>query len=60
MTPRTPKPFIGMLFKCCNVYLRIYLNNDGTAYTGRCPRCGAAVTIRTGDGGSSSRFWSAQ
>ncbi len=54
------KPFIGMLFKCCNVYMRIYRNREGTAYEGRCPRCGKPITIRVGEGGSDARFWSAR
>lgn len=59
MSSRTPKPFLGMLFKCCNVYLRIYLNAQGDAYQGRCPRCGAPVTIHVAEGGSGAKFWSA-
>lgn len=53
------RPYIGMLFRCCHIYLRIYLNRDGTAYAGSCPRCGVQVQIQTGEGGSRSRFWAA-
>ena len=59
-TPKhTPRPFIGIMFRCCHVYTRIYLNKAGTAYAGHCPKCGAPVTIRVGPGGSSSRMWEA-
>jgi hypothetical protein len=57
---RKPRPFIGMLFKCCNAYARIYLNKQGTAYVGFCPKCTKRVTIKAAPGGSSSRFWSAE
>lgn len=32
------KPFVGVLFKCCNVYSRVYRNARGD-YAGRCPKC---------------------
>ncbi len=52
------RPFIGITFECCHVYRRIYLTADKSAFAGACPRCGAPVRIRTGPGGSKSRFWS--
>jgi len=55
-----PRPYIGMLFKCCHVYSRIYLNRAGTAFQGFCPKCGAKVTVRAAKGGSKSRFWVAE
>lgn len=54
------RPDIGMHFKCCNVYVKIRLNADGTAYAGHCPKCSAKVTIPVGRGGKRSRFWSTE
>jgi len=54
------RPFIGILFKCCNVYSRVYLNHEGTAYAGHCPKCAAKLIVKAGPGGSKQRFWSAE
>lgn len=51
------RQYIGITFKCCHVYRRVYLTVDKTAFAGSCPKCGAPVRIRTGPGGSKSRFW---
>jgi hypothetical protein len=56
------RPFIGVTFRCCNVYSRIYLNNDGTAYEGICPKCyRKKVVIEVVEkGGSDSKFYVAE
>lgn len=56
---RTPKKFLGIMFKCCGVYGRIYENNDKTAYVGRCPRCMRTVKVKIGEGGTNTRFFEA-
>jgi hypothetical protein len=58
--PAPPRPYIGLMFRCCNVYTRIYLNKEGTLYAGSCPKCGKHVEIKVGPGGSKSRFWTAE
>jgi len=59
MPERSQRPFIGILFKCCHVYARIYLNYQGTAYVGHCPKCAARLELKVAPGGSKSRFWTA-
>ncbi|HEX2955777.1 MAG TPA: hypothetical protein VHO70_03030 [Chitinispirillaceae bacterium] len=54
---KSAKKFLGIHFRCCNVYSRIYTNNSGTAYEGQCPRCRKKVSIAIGKGGTSSRFF---
>ena len=51
------QPFVSVLFKCGNVYQRIYRSADGTRYDGRCPKCGRAVRFVVGEGGTSERFF---
>jgi hypothetical protein len=49
------RPFLSAYFTCCNVYLRIYRNQDGAHYDGACPRCGKRVRFTVGPGGTTSR-----
>ncbi|MDX9856746.1 MAG: hypothetical protein RBT76_03040 [candidate division Zixibacteria bacterium] len=58
---RAGRPFIGMHFKCCNVYTRLYLNKAGTAFVGYCPRCGRKkAEVKVSPAGSTSRFFGAE
>ena len=51
--------FVGMHFTCCDVYTRVYVNRDETAYEGNCPKCAKRVRLRIGPGGTDSRFFTA-
>ncbi|MBS10326.1 MAG: hypothetical protein CME19_01825 [Gemmatimonadetes bacterium] len=53
------RPYIGVLFKCCNVYGRAYLNQKQNAFTASCPRCLSPVRIGVSPTGNKSRFFSA-
>jgi hypothetical protein len=57
--PGKKRPFIGMHFKCCNVYIRIYLNKAETAFVGWCPKCGRKAEVRVSPTGSKSRVFEA-
>ena len=56
---RTARPFLGIHFVCCRTYGRIYLQPDGQAYYGHCPRCGRQVRVKTSPDGSPARFFTA-
>lgn len=54
------KKFLGILFECCNVYRRVYLNKEKNAYEGHCPICRRIVKVRVGLDGTASRFFRAR
>jgi hypothetical protein len=51
------RPFLGVRFLCCEVYSRIYADEERTAYRGHCPKCAKPVMVRIGVGGSDARFF---
>lgn len=53
-------PFLGIHFKCCGTYGRIYRSHLRYVYEGRCPKCRRLLTVPIGPGGLDSRFLSAQ
>lgn len=58
--PSQPRPFLGLLMRCCNVYARIHPTALGDAYAGHCPRCGRPVRVPiVREGGASGRFFDA-
>ncbi len=56
--PSSGRPFVGVRFDCCEVYTRVYINDDKTAYEGRCPKCSKQVRLAIGPGGTDARFFS--
>ena len=53
------KKFLGIMFKCCNIYSRIYLNKPEDAYEGKCPKCQKLIKIKIGGSGTDNRFFNA-
>ena len=51
----TQRPYLSVHFACCGVYQRVYRSPDGTAYSGRCPRCAVPVRFVVGQGGTAAR-----
>lgn len=59
--PATPlkRPFLGVRFACCGVYVRVLLKAEQTTYFAHCPRCLGKLEIRIGPGGSEQRIFTA-
>lgn len=53
------RPFLGVRFVCCDVYARIYVNRDLTAYQGHCPKCSRPLVVQISPDGSDERFFEA-
>ena len=49
------RPYVGVRFACCDVYVRIYRSPDGKSYRGHCPRCAKPVNFIVGPGGTDAR-----
>jgi hypothetical protein len=56
---QSSRKFLGVYFVTCGVYGRLYKNAEGTAYVGRCPKCGQPYRIKIGAEGTSARFFKA-
>ncbi len=47
--------FVGVHFACCDVYTRVYVNRQQTAYEGNCPKCAKKVRLQIGPDGTDAR-----
>lgn len=54
-----PKPWLGIMFECCSVDRRIYINNDQNAYEGQCPKCRGKIKVIISPDGTTRRIFSA-
>jgi hypothetical protein len=54
------RKYIGIYFKCCHVYSRVYKSKLGDRYVGFCPKCGAKVQLMIGSDGVDDRFFVAR
>lgn len=52
---RSSQKFLRLWFECSGQYARAVPTADGSAYVGRCPKCGATSRFEIGPGGTSER-----
>ena len=57
---REQRSWLGIHFRCCSVYGRLYRRSGQREYRGHCPRCGAAISVPIGPGGTNMRFFEAE
>jgi len=57
---RNLNDFVGVVFKCCKIYSRIYKNSKGSAYVGWCPKCGRRIEFKISKNGTNDRFFEAE
>lgn len=53
------RPYVGIRFDCCAVYVRVYRRREQMYYEARCPKCLRATRIRVAPNGVSTRFFTA-
>ena len=54
------RPYIGVYFRCCRIYQRIYRRPSDDRYIGRCPHCLRTVEVRVAPDGTADRIFEAQ
>ena len=54
------RTYVGIYFKCCHVYSRVYKSKAGDRYVGFCPKCGGKVQLSIGPDGVTDRFFVAK
>lgn len=57
--PADTRPYIGVLFECCDVYARVYRRPDRMVYQARCPKCLRMVRVRVAADGVNARLFRA-
>ncbi len=51
------KKFISVLFKCCNVYNRIYINKEENGLPWQMSQVPQVRKVQIGEGGTDTRFF---
>lgn len=54
------RPHIGVYFRCCRVYQRIYRSPGESRYVGFCPRCLRKVEVPVSPTGTAERIFEAE
>ncbi|MBI3994191.1 MAG: hypothetical protein HY342_13025 [Candidatus Lambdaproteobacteria bacterium] len=49
------RPYLRVVYECCNIYQRIYRDISGRFYLGRCPRCLRTVRFEIAPDGTKAR-----
>ena len=55
-TVDSDRVWLGIYYECCLAYSRVYRRRNELSYRGRCPKCGARVSIRVGPQGIAAKM----
>jgi len=56
---RETRPFVGVTFRCCRVYMRVYPQGIGAQIV-HCPKCGGGLEIEFTADGKPKTFFEAE
>jgi hypothetical protein len=58
-TVKRGRKWVGVMYTCCHVYGRAYMNDQNTAYLGQCAKCGKRLMSKISKHAPKGNFFTA-